>query len=253
MSKLLPLFLPAILLAQTRPKPVWKFVSLGRLPQLRRHRHARDCPRRPQDRSDVLLAPRRLPRHLRLRRGHGPPASPHLHHLRISPSFSYLTTAWPDFIEHQLPPLRPARNISRHRQPRDHFSANSRNVSQTQFAAYLDTPRLRAQRDQDRDTAGGSAHLLPLGNESFHRLHQSRQRHGERLFDPTQMAWIRARLAADRKSHGNHHGRGRHARSPAREPGSEPQHVRLTRRDRQRPRGVPASLEPAAIRARRST
>jgi hypothetical protein len=125
-----------------------------------------------------------------------PPASLHLPapHLNI---ISYLTKAWPDFIEHQL---RPFDSLEIFLAPGNHETIfpQTRAEYLKQFEKYLNSPRLRGQRDSDHDSGGirtyyhwvmnGAADFISLDNASGN------------AFDKEQMAWLRGRLAEDRKS-----------------------------------------------------
>jgi len=125
-----------------------------------------------------------------------PPADLHLDapHLNI---ITYLQRAWPDFIEHQLRPfgkLEIFLGIGNH----ELIFPQTRAGYTRQFAAYLDSPRLAAQRRDDKEPAGPRTYyhwamdhvdFLSLDNAGNH-------------FDSGQMKWIRGHLAAVRKSPG---------------------------------------------------
>ena len=125
-----------------------------------------------------------------------PPASLHLTypHLTI---ISYLKSAWQDFIDHQL---RPFNSMEIFLCPGNHETIfpQTRAAYLAQFESYLNSPRLRGQRDLDHDTGGfrtyyrwvmnGSADFISLDNASGN------------TFDKEQMDWLRARLAEDRTS-----------------------------------------------------
>jgi hypothetical protein len=123
-----------------------------------------------------------------------PPHELHLDapHLSI---INYLQKAWPDFIEHQLHPfgkLEVFLGIGNHElifpQTRDRYVA--------QFESYLNSQRLAAQRRADGDAAGPRTYYHWVMNHTdFLSLDNA-----SNSFDAEQMKWIRARLAADRKS-----------------------------------------------------
>ncbi len=124
-----------------------------------------------------------------------PPASivPNAPHITI---VGYLTQAWPDFIAHQLRPfgsLEIFLGIGNH----EVIYPKTRAAYLEQFKSYLDTPRLRAQRERDHDSAGGPRtyfHWM-MHNVDFLSLDNAGN-----AFEKDEMAWIRARLAEDRKS-----------------------------------------------------
>ena len=197
MTKLLPLFLASVVMAQTPPKPLWKFVVSG---------DSRNCGDivMPAIASAVLKTGATFYWHLGDFRAiydfdedMVPPASLHLDapHVTI---VSYLTTAWPDFIAHQLKPfgkLDVFLGIGNH----EIIFPQTHEMVLKQFAPYLDSPRLRAQREADGDTAAGSRtyyHWLMNHSIDFINLDNATGN----TFDPIQMAWIRDRLAADQKS-----------------------------------------------------
>ncbi|HEY3835021.1 MAG TPA: hypothetical protein VGL72_00545 [Bryobacteraceae bacterium] len=115
-------------------------------------------------------------------------------HLTIA---NYLQQAWPDFISHQLTPfgsLEIFLGIGNHETiyPKTHAEWIA------QFDRYLNTPRLRTQRQNDKDTAGGprSYYHWVMNDVDFLSLDNATGS----TFDATQMAWIRRRLAADQRS-----------------------------------------------------
>jgi hypothetical protein len=124
-----------------------------------------------------------------------PPASLGLNapHLTIR---DYLTKAWPDFISRQLTPfgkLEIFLAMGNH----ETIGPKTREEWIRQFGSYLDTPRLRTQRERDKDTAGGTRSYFHwvMNNVDFLSLDNA----SGNAFDPTQLAWIRARLEEDRK------------------------------------------------------
>ncbi len=114
-------------------------------------------------------------------------------HLTIS---SYLSTAWPDFIKNQLTPfgdLPLFLAVGNHETipPKDHAAFLD------QFGSYFNTPPIQAQREQDHDTTPTPRtwyHLVQSGADFLTLDNASNS-----TFDDQQMAWIRARLAADRE------------------------------------------------------
>jgi len=125
-----------------------------------------------------------------------PPASLHLGypHLNI---ISYLTTAWPNFIDHQLKPfgnLEIFLGIGNH----ETIFPQTREMYVHQFESYLNSPRLREQRQLDHDNGGVRTyyHWVMNGSIDFISLDNA----SGNTFDKTQMAWVRERLAADKKS-----------------------------------------------------
>jgi hypothetical protein len=125
-----------------------------------------------------------------------PPAQLHLQypHLNI---ISYLKNAWPDFIDHQLRPfdsLEIFLGIGNH----EMIYPQTRAAYRVQFETYLNSPRLRAQRDADHDTGGFRTyyHWVMNGTVDFISLDNA----SDNAFDPEQMAWVRKRLAEDRQS-----------------------------------------------------
>jgi hypothetical protein len=125
-----------------------------------------------------------------------PPASLHLPypHLTI---VSYLTTAWQNFIDHQLQPFSPLEiflGIGNH----ETIFPQTRKTYLDKFGAYLNSPRLSAQRDRDHDAGGFRTyyHWIMNGSIDFISLDNA----SGNSFDSDQMAWIRSRLAEDRNS-----------------------------------------------------
>jgi hypothetical protein len=199
MAKLVPLFLAAALAAhaQTPPTPVWNFAVSG---------DSRNCGDivMPAIATAVLKSGASFYWHLGDFRAiydfdedMVPPASLQLKtpHLTIR---SYLAKAWPDFIEHQLRPFGKLDlfiSIGNHETifPMTHEAYLS------QFAAYLNSPRLAAQRVKDND-------LSPRPRSYFHWVMNDSidfinlDNATGNAFDDEQMAWIRTRLAADLRS-----------------------------------------------------
>ena len=196
-KKLLPLFLICGLscLAQTPAAPVWKFAVSG---------DSRNCGDivMPAIARDVLTDGARFYWHLGDFRAiytfdedMVPPPLLHLEAPRLTMS-SYRAMAWPDFIEHQLCPfgtLELFLGIGNHETipPKTHAEFLA------QFQDYLNSPRLRAQREQDRDTGGvRSYYHWQMDSVDFISLDNATNN----SFDQAQMDWIRARIAADHRS-----------------------------------------------------
>jgi hypothetical protein len=196
--KRLVLLLPAcfVALAQNPPTPVWKFAVSG---------DSRNCGDivMPAIASSVLKSGANFYWHLgdfraiyEFDEDMVPPASLNLNfpHLSI---INYLTKAWPDFIARQLLPfgnLEIFLAIGNH----EVIFPMTRDAWLAQFASYLNSPRLHAQRETDKDLAGGTrsySHWV-LNNVDFLSLDNA----NASSFDKSQLAWIRARLAEDRKS-----------------------------------------------------
>ena len=198
MKKLLPLFLVCGLscLAQTSPVPVWKFAVSG---------DSRNCGDivMPAIAASVLKDRVSFYWHLGDFRAiydfdedMVPPTSLQLEvpHLTIS---SYLGRAWPDFIEHQLHPfgtLELFLGIGNH----ETIFPQTREAYLAQFEGYLNSPRLRAQREQDRDTSGGvrSYFHWVMNSVDFISLDNATKN----SFDKAQMDWLRVRVADDQRS-----------------------------------------------------
>jgi hypothetical protein len=115
-------------------------------------------------------------------------------HLTIA---TYLQRAWPDFISRQLMPfgsLEIFLGIGNHETiyPKTHAEWIER------FGAWLNTPRLHAQRQKDGDTAGGPRSYFHwvMNDVDFLSLDNATGN----AFDAAQLAWIRRRLAADQRS-----------------------------------------------------
>ncbi|HTQ55971.1 MAG TPA: hypothetical protein VMI94_15995 [Bryobacteraceae bacterium] len=125
-----------------------------------------------------------------------PPASLHLNypHLTI---ISYLLKAWPDFIDRQLKPfgdLEIFLGIGNH----ELIFPETREAYLREFEQYLDSPRLRAQRAQDKDEGGYRTyyHWVMNGAVDFISLDNA----SGNTFDKAQLDWVRKRLADDKKS-----------------------------------------------------
>jgi len=190
------LLLPLCLAAQNPPTPVWKFAVSG---------DSRNCGDvvMPAIAAQVTASGAGFYWHLGDFRAiydfdedMVPPRELHLDapHLSI---IAYLTKAWPDFIEHQLRPfgkLEVFLGIGNH----ELVFPKTRSAYVQQFASYLNSPRLAAQRRADGDPAGARTYYHWVVNHiDFLSLDNAGN-----SFDAEQMKWIRARLAADRKSGG---------------------------------------------------
>jgi hypothetical protein len=196
MPKLALLIAAAFTLA-AQPTPVWKFVVSG---------DSRNCGDivMPAIADSVLKTDARFYWHLGDFRAISdfdedmvPPAGLHLTtpHMTIR---DYLTKAWPDFIEHQLHPFGKLEifiGIGNHETnyPMTHDDYL------TQFAGYLNTPRLAAQRSRDFDLpARPRSYFHWVMNDTIDFLNLDNA--AGNAFDREQMAWVRARLAADLRS-----------------------------------------------------
>ncbi|HEY3827474.1 MAG TPA: hypothetical protein VGL82_23135 [Bryobacteraceae bacterium] len=120
-------------------------------------------------------------------------------HLTIT---DYLMKAWPDFIDRQIQPfgkLEVFLGIGNHETiyPKTHADFIK------QFETWLDSPRLRAQRAHDKDAGGPRTYYHWVMNDASTKQSIdfiSLDNASTSTFDPAQMAWIRKRLAEDRKS-----------------------------------------------------
>jgi hypothetical protein len=185
-------------LAGTHPAPVWKFAVSG---------DSRNCGDivMPAIAAAVLKSGAAFYWHLGDFRTISdfdedmvPPASLKLGapHVTIG---DYLARAWPDFIEHQIRPFAPLEvflGIGNH----ETVFPMTQEAYLTRFESYLNSPRLREQREKDKDTAGGARSYFHwvMNNNSvdFISLDNSIN-HG---FDKAQMDWAHARLADDQRS-----------------------------------------------------
>jgi hypothetical protein len=125
-----------------------------------------------------------------------PPAGLHLDtpHITIS---SYEQNAWIDFIKRQLGPfdnLEVFLGIGNH----EVISPKNEEQFRAQFAGYLDSPRLQAQRREDGDVPGAQTYYHWVMNRSvdFMTLDNA----VDSSFDSTQLGWIRKRFQADAAS-----------------------------------------------------
>ena len=182
--------------AQERPAPVWRFAVSG---------DSRNCGDvvMPAIAASVLQSGAKFYWHLgdfraiyEFDEDMAPPASLHLPapHLTI---ISYLKNAWPDFIDHQLRPFNPLEiflGIGNH----ETIFPQTRKAYLEQFGSYLNSPRLRSQRDRDHDTGGFRTYYHWLMNDSIDFI--SLDNASDHTFDKEQMAWIRGRLVEDGKS-----------------------------------------------------
>lgn len=115
-------------------------------------------------------------------------------HLTIS---SYLQNAWPDFIKRQLGPFG---NLEIFLAIGNHETIPPKNEDEylKQFASYLDSPRLRAQRQQDGDPPGPRTYYHWIMNHSVDFITLDNAVNS--TFDEAQMRWVRKRLQADAQS-----------------------------------------------------
>jgi hypothetical protein len=198
MHKLISIFLAlcAAGVAQDPPAPVWHFAVSG---------DSRNCGDvvMPAISAGVLKSGAKFYWHLGDFRAiydfdedMAPPASLHLSspHLNI---ISYLKNAWPDFIDRQLRPFNPLEiflGIGNH----ETIFPQRREDYLKQFESYLNSPRLRDQRDRDHNIGGFRTyyHWVMNGSIDFMSLDNA----SDNAFDKEQMVWIRGRLAEDRKS-----------------------------------------------------
>jgi len=198
MHRLLPAFfvLCCAGVAQSPPTPVWKFAVSG---------DSRNCGDvvMPAIASAVLASGANFYWHLGDFRAiydfdedMAPPASLHLNapHLNI---VSYLKSAWPNFIEHQLRPfgsLEVFLGIGNH----ELIFPQTREAYLAQFESYLNSARLRDERQRDHDTGGFRTyyHWVMNGAIDFISLDNA----SGNTFDKAQMEWFRERIAADRKN-----------------------------------------------------
>jgi hypothetical protein len=198
MYKLLPAFVAISLsgAAQSPPAPAWKFIVSGD------SRNYGDVVM-PAISSAVLKSGASFYRHLGdFRAIHdfdedtAPPASLHLNypHLNI---ISYLTKAWPDFIDRQLRPfgsIQAFLGIGNHKT----IFPQTRVAYLKQFETYLNSPPLKEQRERDHDAGGFRTYYHSVMNLSVDFI--SLDNASGDAFDEAQMAWFRKRLADDRKS-----------------------------------------------------
>ncbi len=109
---------------------------------------------------------------------------------------NYLTTAWPNFIDKQLHAfgnLEIFLGIGNHEviYPKTHDDFLK------QFESYLDNPRIKAQREHDKDTGPVRSYSHWVMNNSVDFI--SLDNATNNAFDGAQVAWIKERLAADEK------------------------------------------------------
>lgn len=190
----LMLALPLCLAAQSAPTPVWKFAVSG---------DSRNCGDvvMPAIAAQVTASQASFYWHLGDFRAiydfdedMAPPPELGLHspHLTIS---SYLQNAWPDFLDHQIGPfgkLEVFLGIGNH----ELIYPMTRDAYKGAFEAYLNSPRLAAERKADGDPAGARTYYHWVMNRTdFLTLDNA-----DGSFDAEQMKWIRARLAADMRS-----------------------------------------------------
>jgi hypothetical protein len=182
--------------AQIAPTPVWKFAVSG---------DSRNCGDivMPAIASGVLKSGARFYWHLGdLRAIYDfdedmvPPAKLGLNapHMTI---VNYLTKAWPDFIDHQLRPfgaLELFLGIGNH----ETIYPKTREDFVHQFKSYLNSPRLRTQREHDKDTPGARSYYHWVMNDNIDFINLDNA--SANTFTADEMVWIRTRLADDGKS-----------------------------------------------------
>jgi Calcineurin-like phosphoesterase len=125
-----------------------------------------------------------------------PPVALGLHNLPL-PTPAYLKEAWPDFIEHQIVPFG-ALPVYLMMGNHEVVAPMTREAWLVQFADWLETPALRAQRLKD-DPSDHKLHAYyhwTERNVDFISLDNSTPDQ----FDPDQMKWLRAVLARDESS-----------------------------------------------------
>jgi hypothetical protein len=183
-------------LGQNPPAPVWKFAVSG---------DSRNCGDivMPAIASGVLKSGANFYWHLGDFRAiydfdedMVPPAKLQLNapHVTIA---DYLTKAWPDFIDRQLRPfgsLELFLGIGNH----ETIYPKTREAWVTQFESYLNTPRLRSQRERDKEAAGVHPYYHWVVNNAIDFI--SLDNASGNTFDPVQLAWMRTRVADDQKS-----------------------------------------------------
>ncbi|HWF07127.1 MAG TPA: hypothetical protein VG297_01625 [Bryobacteraceae bacterium] len=182
--------------AQTRPAPVWKFAVSG---------DSRNCGDvvMPAIASGVLKSGASFYWHLGDFRAIFdfdedlvPPAKLNLNNRHVTIS-DYLQRAWPDFIDKQIKPfgsLEVFLGIGNH----ETIYPKTRDEFVKQFAGYLDSPRLKAQKERDKDSAGPRTYYHWVMNDSVDFI--SMDNAAGNTFDAAQMEWVRARIAADEKT-----------------------------------------------------
>jgi len=121
--------------------------------------------------------------------------------LQLQPSHvtiaDYLSKAWPDFIEKQLNPFESLEiflGIGNHEviDPKTHA------MYLKDFAKYLNSPRLKEQRQRDRDPGAARSYYHWVMNKSVDFI--SLDNATGNAFDAPQVAWVRARVAEDART-----------------------------------------------------
>jgi len=114
----------------------------------------------------------------------------------ISSMADYLERAWPDFLDKQIKPfgsLEVFLGIGNHETVRP----RTREDFLRQFAGYIDSPRLRAQRAADKDAGGARTYYhWVMDNVDFISMDNALGN----TFDPAQMDWLRARISGIEQS-----------------------------------------------------
>ena len=121
--------------------------------------------------------------------------------LQLIPShmliIDYLTGAWTDFINRQLKPFGNMElflGIGNH----ETIYPKTRDEYLMQFGTYLDNPRIKAQRTNDKDTRPVRTYYHWVMNNSVDFI--SLDNASGNTFDAAQVAWLKARLADDEKN-----------------------------------------------------
>ncbi|MCU1294663.1 MAG: hypothetical protein JWP08_3513 [Bryobacterales bacterium] len=126
-----------------------------------------------------------------------PPPELHLPAPRLTIA-AYLDTAWADFLKNQIDPFRPLEvflGIGNH----ELIYPKTRDDYRKTFESYLNSARLRLQRQQDGDkSASPQTYYHWVMNDSVDFI--SLDNANENAFDDAQMTWLKARLDADEKS-----------------------------------------------------
>src|ERR1035438_2114900 len=198
MHKLISMFLAlcAAALAQDPPAPVWHFAVSG---------DSRNCGDvvMPAISAGVLKSGASFYWHLGDFRAIYdfdediyPPAKLQLNPAHVTIT-DYLTKAWPDFIDRQLRPfanLEVFLGIGNH----ETIYPKTRENYITQFETWLNTPRIKAQREHDKESATVRTyyHFVMNNNVDFISLDNA----SGNTFDPAEVDWIKARVAEDEKT-----------------------------------------------------
>lgn len=121
--------------------------------------------------------------------------------LQLQPSHvtiaDYLTKAWPDFIDKQLHVfgnMEVFLGIGNHETiyPKTHEDYLK------QFESYLNNPRLKEERERDKDTGPARTYYHWVMNNSVDFI--SLDNASGNTFDAAQVAWVKARVAEDERT-----------------------------------------------------